>query len=155
MTERIKHSGSHTEFCVLCLSGEHERVDEEKPFVPPVHYRRDDGVECCAHTIPVGPDSCPACRELHGDEKATPRRPAPPLPSPFRVDTHWCWEPLHPHRRGTVRITGTRWDGEAWWIETEALGQSGRSLEGRRRWDDLDRFIESAVAVDDPVEWRP
>jgi hypothetical protein len=26
--ERVKHSGPHTKFCVLCLSGEHERVDE-------------------------------------------------------------------------------------------------------------------------------
>lgn len=26
--ERVKHSGPHTEFCVLCLSGEHERVPE-------------------------------------------------------------------------------------------------------------------------------
>lgn len=26
--ERVKHSGPETKFCVLCLSGEHERVDE-------------------------------------------------------------------------------------------------------------------------------
>jgi hypothetical protein len=38
------------------------------PFTPPAHYRRDDGVDCCVHTIPVGPDSCPACRELADDE---------------------------------------------------------------------------------------
>lgn len=25
---RVKHSGPHTKFCVLCRSGEHERVDE-------------------------------------------------------------------------------------------------------------------------------
>lgn len=40
------------------------------PFVPPAHYRRDDGVDCCVHAIPVGPDSCPACRELADDEEA-------------------------------------------------------------------------------------
>ena len=28
---RVKHSGPDTKFCVLCLSGEHERVDEEEP----------------------------------------------------------------------------------------------------------------------------
>ncbi|KUN03174.1 hypothetical protein AQI95_24775 [Streptomyces yokosukanensis] len=38
--------------------------DEETPFVPPAHYVRDDGVECCVHTIPVGPNSCAECREL-------------------------------------------------------------------------------------------
>jgi hypothetical protein len=27
-TGRVKHSGPDTQFCVLCLSGEHERVDE-------------------------------------------------------------------------------------------------------------------------------
>ncbi|MCX4809038.1 hypothetical protein OG601_47105 [Streptomyces sp. NBC_01239] len=27
--ERVKHSGPNTKFCVLCLSGEHERIDEE------------------------------------------------------------------------------------------------------------------------------
>lgn len=29
-TERVKHSGPHTKFCVLCLSGEHERIDDEE-----------------------------------------------------------------------------------------------------------------------------
>src|SRR5690606_35596034 len=27
--ERVKHSGPDSKFCVLCLSGEHERVDDE------------------------------------------------------------------------------------------------------------------------------
>ncbi|MFD3955921.1 MULTISPECIES: hypothetical protein [Streptomyces] len=26
-TERIRHSGPDTKFCVLCLSGEHQRID--------------------------------------------------------------------------------------------------------------------------------
>lgn len=43
---------------------------DETPFTPPAHYQRDDGVDCCVHTIPVGPNSCPACRELHDDEEA-------------------------------------------------------------------------------------
>lgn len=42
---------------------------EAKPFIPPAHYRRDDGVDCCVHTIPVGPDSCPACRDLADDDR--------------------------------------------------------------------------------------
>lgn len=29
--ERVKHSGPNTRFCVLCLSGEHERVDDDQP----------------------------------------------------------------------------------------------------------------------------
>jgi hypothetical protein len=37
------------------------------PFVPPVHYLRDDGVECCIHATPVGPDSCRACHALVDD----------------------------------------------------------------------------------------
>jgi hypothetical protein len=45
-------------------------TDGGAPSIPPAHYRRDDGVDCCVHTIPVGPDSCRACRELHDDEEA-------------------------------------------------------------------------------------
>ncbi|MFE3678737.1 hypothetical protein [Streptomyces griseus] len=26
-TERIRHSGPDTKFCVLCLPGEHQRID--------------------------------------------------------------------------------------------------------------------------------
>ena len=33
-------------------------------FVPPAHYVREDCVETCVHTIPVGPDSCWDCRDL-------------------------------------------------------------------------------------------
>ncbi|MER6832668.1 hypothetical protein ABT320_01540 [Streptomyces cellulosae] len=43
----------------------------QTPFTPPAHYRRDDGVDCCVHAIPVGPDSCQACRELANDEPAS------------------------------------------------------------------------------------
>ncbi|MFJ6061637.1 hypothetical protein ACIQHU_01210 [Streptomyces tendae] len=46
----------------------------EQPFVPPAHYRRDDGVDCCVHAIPVGPDSCRACRELADDTSAAGAR---------------------------------------------------------------------------------
>ncbi|MGW7786037.1 hypothetical protein [Streptomyces tricolor] len=32
---RVRHSGPDTKFCVLCLSGEHERVDEaQQPAAP-------------------------------------------------------------------------------------------------------------------------
>lgn len=59
----------------LCGCGHHAPAEqqaaaadgEETPFVPPAHYVRDDGVECCVHTTPVGPDSCRACRELADD----------------------------------------------------------------------------------------
>ncbi|CAM5671901.1 hypothetical protein STENM36S_05047 [Streptomyces tendae] len=46
----------------------------EQPFVPPAHYRRDDDVDCCVHAIPVGPDSCRACRELADAEAAAGAR---------------------------------------------------------------------------------
>jgi hypothetical protein len=48
-------------------------ADETQPaetsFVPPTYYRRDDDVDCCVHAVPVGPDSCPACRELANDDR--------------------------------------------------------------------------------------
>lgn len=43
----------------------------DKPFIPPVHYLRNDGVECCVHAKPVGPNSCEFCRELADDEEPT------------------------------------------------------------------------------------
>ncbi|WP_432184879.1 hypothetical protein [Streptomyces tendae] len=46
----------------------------EQPFVPPAHYRRDDGVDCCVHAVPVGPNSCRACRELADAEAAAGAR---------------------------------------------------------------------------------
>jgi hypothetical protein len=33
LTRKVRHSGPDTKFCVLCLSGEHERVDDE-PSLP-------------------------------------------------------------------------------------------------------------------------
>lgn len=34
------------------------------PYIPPAHHVRDDGVECCVHAVPVGPNSCECCRDL-------------------------------------------------------------------------------------------
>ena len=48
-----------------------ETATETPSFTPPAHYRRDDGVDCCVHAIPVGPDSCQACRELADDQPAS------------------------------------------------------------------------------------
>jgi len=45
-----------------------DAITKPRPFIPPAHYRRDDGVDCCVHAAPVGPDSCRHCRELHDDE---------------------------------------------------------------------------------------
>jgi len=56
------HCGAHDPDAV-------EAQQAEEPFVPPAHYRRDDGVLCCVHTIPIGPDSCRACRELADGEQ--------------------------------------------------------------------------------------
>jgi hypothetical protein len=33
-------------------------------YVPPVHYVRSDGKDCCVHAVPVGPGSCPDCWDL-------------------------------------------------------------------------------------------
>ena len=49
------------------LAAETPQPETQAAFVPPAHYRRDDGVDCCVHAIPVGPDSCRHCRELADD----------------------------------------------------------------------------------------
>jgi hypothetical protein len=52
----VKHSGPDTRFCVLCLSGEHERVDEQPATETPVAYRSPGGLYlyCARHSGDVG-----------------------------------------------------------------------------------------------------
>jgi hypothetical protein len=64
------------------------------------------------------------------------------------VGSTWCWGPLKPHARETVRVTDVRWNGEEVWIESE--GQSGR-----RYWNELSRWIEATVLVDLGASDRP
>ena len=47
--ERVKHSGPNTKFCVLCLSGEHERV-ADAPAV--------GGAHSCRNCEGIDPDTC-------------------------------------------------------------------------------------------------
>lgn len=67
--ERDPFTGPQWETCDPKAEGIERDIQREAvaPFVPPAHYIRDDGVECCVHTIPIGPDSCAACRELADD----------------------------------------------------------------------------------------
>src|SRR5690606_9953564 len=81
--ERVKHSGPDSKFCVLCLSGEHERVDDE-----PAAGARQDGAESCAECgdpktthregdDPVSPGYCSACPDddaWHDYQPATTAR---------------------------------------------------------------------------------
>lgn len=52
MTERIKHAGPDTQFCVLCLSGEHDQVLDEPTL--------------CGFTISVGGSAYPPCERPAG-----------------------------------------------------------------------------------------
>jgi hypothetical protein len=74
-----------------------------------------------------------------------PTTAAPPLPSPVRPGTVWCWEPLKPPARCNVQITDTRWNGEEWLVETEMLTADHYTAAGSRYWNELDRFVEAAV----------
>jgi hypothetical protein len=209
MAERVKHSGPNAKFCVLCLSGEHERIDEERAecetpdyeegpchcaFHDPARHGNQveqksapvDGTAAvevwarmlCSADVHVYGANHPAWQQLVGESgqrirddyrkaarwlfprltatakaatslpRAEGETPAPPLPAPIHTHSQWCWEPLRPLLKTRVRITDTRWDGETWWVETEALENSRMRLAGRRRWDALDSFIESAVAID-------
>lgn len=80
-SDRVKHSGPDTKFCVLCLSGEHERVEDESrvevparpPLALPIHIIRDDEigsslpfedeVPCttCSHPKGVNEPPLPGC----------------------------------------------------------------------------------------------
>lgn len=69
------------------------------------------------------------------------REAVPRLPLSVRVGSVWCWEPLKPDATERVAVTGTRWNGEEWWIEAE-----GR--DGRRHENELGRFVEACVLVE-------
>lgn len=77
--ERIKHSGPDTKFCVLCLSGEHERVAEEADGVdaPCLATFREDPMPDTVYCGEEGPHSRHTAWEganyyawLDGDEGA-------------------------------------------------------------------------------------
>jgi hypothetical protein len=70
----------------------------------------------------------------------------PLYPCPVRVGGVWQWEPLKPDAREDIRITGTHWNGEEWWIATRSLKT------GKAHRVELDRFIEAAVLVAPPED---
>lgn len=104
-TDRIKHSGPDTKFCVLCLSGEHERVDEgasrAKPpagalLALPIHIIRDD--EDGSSLAFEGEAPCATCshpKDVH----------EPPLPG-YVDECEWCsgsiWR--HPYQPATDAV---------------------------------------------------
>lgn len=38
-----------------------------------------------------------------------------------KVGSVWVWELDAPHARCLVRVVEVRWNGEEWWVKTEAL----------------------------------
>lgn len=57
-----------------------------------------------------------------------------------QVGSVWCWEPLKDHAREQAIVTTVRWNGEECWVESE-------SLDGKRAWNDLSRWVEATVLV--------
>ncbi|MGW9397288.1 hypothetical protein [Streptomyces sp. NPDC055642] len=74
--ERVKHSGPDTAFCVLCLSGEHERVDE-----PAAGARQDE-------TAADEPERCAHCTHPKRDHDGRADRRA--KHSPLVAGDPWC-----------------------------------------------------------------
>jgi hypothetical protein len=66
------------------------------------------------------------------------------------IGTLWVWEPGKPHAIELIKVTAVRWNGEEWWVETEAVVQaplSGEATPGARHWNDLSRFWEACHRV--------
>lgn len=57
-----------------------------------------------------------------------------------QVGSVWCWEPLKDHARERAIVTAVTWNGEECWVESE-------SLDGKRAWNDLSRWVEATVLV--------
>lgn len=65
------------------------------------------------------------------------------IPKPLRglvpaVGSVWLWEPEKPHARERVVVTAVKWNGEAVWVESQ-------SLDGKKHWNEFDRWVEATV----------
>lgn len=74
----------------------------------------------------------------------------PKFPLVFEKGSVWCWEPLNPAERCQVEVLAAEWTGDEWYIEFQALEDAGHMWAGRRRWYELNWFVEVAVLVSTP-----
>lgn len=86
--ERVKHYGPHTKFCVLCSSGEHERVDETPPETE--HYGPGVYGGSTAHRGRKEDCSYPDCEAEVREDLGDPYRQNP--------DGSYGGNPDHAHR---------------------------------------------------------
>jgi hypothetical protein len=64
--------------------------------------------------------------------------------------TLWVWEPEKPHAVALIRVTGVRWNGEEWFVQTTTIAAAGAypgDVVGAVNWNDLGRFWEAAHRV--------
>lgn len=74
----------------------------------------------------------------------------PAFPLVIEKDSVWCWEPLNPAERCEVTVLSAAWAGDRWYIEIQALEDSGHMWTGMRHSCDLNWFTEAAVLVSEP-----
>ena len=58
------------------------------------------------------------------------------------VGSVWWWEPEKPRVRKLVLVTGTRWNGEEWWVECR---DAVDVTEGKRYLNELGLWVEATV----------
>jgi len=74
-----------------------------------------------------------------------------PLPA---VGTRWVWEIDQPAARALIEVKAVRWNGEEWWVETEALMPDSYPSSGGRAYNDVGRFWEAVTVVGEVIVLR-
>jgi hypothetical protein len=78
-------------------------------------------------------------------DRETARRPV--------VGSLWVWEPEKPHAVALIKVTAVRWNGEEWFVGTEALAENAGEVMGTSNighgviWNDLSHFWEACHYV--------
>lgn len=62
------------------------------------------------------------------------------------VDSVWVWELDAPHARCLIRVVEVRWNGEEWWVKSDALLTAPNQRAGAC-YNDASRFAESVTPV--------
>lgn len=70
----------------------------------------------------------------------------PDAPTPA-VGSKWLWEPTKPWAYEPIEVVEVKWNGEEWWVRTEARGGMywwfRPIVTGSICWNDLSRFWEA------------
>lgn len=115
------------------------QVVAEHLVVDPIwHYKLADDPNRPARFdaihLAVPPTADPGLADVYRDELAGL------VPN---VGSVWIWEPCSSARE-VVQVTGTKWNGEEWWVASVKQDVLGNAI-GKESWNELGRWMEACI----------